>query len=322
MMTTHEAPETITEITDLVGVRPLSDHEFLLFQNLISRETGIYLPISKKALLVRRLGHRLIDLGITSFSAYYRRIEREGDTEERVRMIDCICTNETQFFREPRQFRFLEENVFPDWAEQAAARLRPRRIRAWSVPCSTGEEPFSLAMLLLDRFPPWEGWEVEIVASDLSTRAMDQARRGEFSLDKAKDIPDRFLHRFMMRGIRGQRGRMKVGREIRRAVSFLPVNLVAERLPQMEPFDLIFCRNVLIYFDAQAKLRAARHLVQQLTPGGFLFLGHAESLNGLAEGMRSVMPTIYVHAERALSPRLAELVAGRRSKQPRKGAER
>ena len=273
----------------------ISGREFALFQGLIHREAGIYLSEAKKALVVGRLSRRLRELGLDSFGAYYRRLV-EGNQEERVRMLDCICTNETHFFREPRQFEFLEQQVFPEWAARAAAAGMPKRIRAWSAACSTGEEPYSLAMTLLARFPPSSGWSLEILASDLSTRALDQAKAGLWRIDKAKEIPERCLKAFMLRGRGPQEGVMKAGPEIRSLLRFQRVNLNQDRYPVPGPFDLVFCRNVLIYFDVASKARVVNRLLDQLAPGGYLFLGHAESLTGLTDRGRSVGPTVYVRA--------------------------
>ena len=272
----------------------ISAKEFALFRDLIHRESGIFLSEAKKALVVGRLGRRLRELGLSSLGAYYRLLA-EGDEQERMRMLDCICTNETHFFREPRQFEFLEQQVFPEWAARAAAG-RPRRIRAWSAACSTGEEPYSLAMTLLARFPPSSGWTLEILASDLSTRALDQARAGLWSVDKAREIPERYLKAFMLRGRGPQEGVMKAGPEIRSLLRFQRVNLNQDRYPVPGAFDLVFCRNVLIYFDVASKAGVVHRLLDQLAPGGYLFLGHAESLTGLSDRGRSVGPTVYVRA--------------------------
>jgi chemotaxis protein methyltransferase CheR len=272
----------------------ISAKEFAFFRDLIHRESGIFLSEAKKALVVGRLGRRLRELGLSSLGAYCRLLA-EGDEQERMRMLDCICTNETHFFREPRQFEFLVQRVFPEWAARAAAGM-PRRIRAWSAACSTGEEPCSLAMTLLAHFPPSSGWTVEILASDLSTRALDQARAGLWSIDKAKEIPERYLKAFMLRGRGPQEGVMKAGLEVRSLVRFQRVNLNHDRYPVAGPFDLVFCRNVLIYFDVASKIRVVNRLLDQLATGGYLFLGHAESLTGLSGRVRSVGPTVYVRA--------------------------
>jgi chemotaxis protein methyltransferase CheR len=273
------------------GVRPLTEAEFKAFQSLVYGEAGIHLSAAKKPLLVGRLTRRVRALGLDSFAAYYDHVQR--DALEKVHMLDAICTNETHFFREPRQFEYLAERVYPAWAAAAAAGERARKIRVWSAACSSGEEPYSLAMSLLSRFPAADGWTVEIVASDLSTKVLARAQSALWPMDKAAEIPEPLLRRFMLRGIGSQEGWMKAGPEIRSVVSFTRANLNDDRCPVAGPFDLVFCRNVLIYFDAQSKAAVIRRLQARLAPEGLLFLGHAESLNGLTDRMKSVGPTVY-----------------------------
>lgn len=284
-------------------VRPATEREFVMFQALIQREAGIHLPASKKALLVRRLSGRLRELGLPNFGAYYRRVTEEGDSVERTRMLDCICTHETHFFREPRQFEFLEKSVFPAWKAEADGGLRPRRLRVWSVPCSTGEEPFSLAITLLHHFPPRTGWRLEVLASDLSMGVLTRARQAEWPIEKAAEIPDRYLRSYMLKGVRSQEGKMKAMPEIRRLVRYQRVNLNDEHYPVAGSFDLILCRNVLIYFDAEVKARVVDRLLRHLDPRGYLLLGHAESLNGLNESLQPIVPTVYAHPTTAATHR-------------------
>jgi chemotaxis protein methyltransferase CheR len=281
----------MTSTTPTLG-RGLSGAEFRLFQDLIHREAGIFLSESKKALLVGRLSRRLRELGLASFGDYHRYVTTE-DPAERTRMLDCVSTNETHFFREPRQFDFLEDRVLPDWRAAAEAGVRPRRIRVWSAACSTGEEPYSLAMTLLGRFPPESGWQIEILASDISTRVLERAREAVWPIEKAAEIPERHLKRFMLRGARSQEGRMKAGPEIRSVVRFERINLNADSYPVTTRFDLIFCRNVLIYFDGPSKMRVTRQLVRHLEPTGYFFLGHAESVVDAAAELQRVGPTVY-----------------------------
>ena len=266
---------------------PLADAEFQLFQGLIYREAGISLTDEKRELLVARLTRRLRALGLRSFGVYYRRVKK--DAEERMRMLDCITTNETHFFREPHQFDFLREVVLPAWEEAGNSGGRPRRIRAWCAGCSTGEEPYSLAMTLLHHLP---GWAVEILATDLSTRVLDVARAGMWSVDKAKEIPSPYLKRYMLKGRRGQQNKMKAGVEIRSVIEFRRLNLNDEDYPLRGRFDLIFCRNVMIYFSAESRMRVIRRLLGRLEPWGYFFVGHAESLGGVA-GVHNAIPTVY-----------------------------
>jgi chemotaxis protein methyltransferase CheR len=207
--------------------------------------------------------------------------------------LDCLCTNETQFFREPEHFEFLQQHVFPEWAWRAARGLMSRRVRVWSAACSTGEEPYSLAMSLLSHFPPGSGWEVEVLATDLSTWALERARQGLWPVEKAASIPQPLLRAFMLQGVRSQAGWMQAGAQSRELLRFARVNLNDERGWPAGPFELIFCRNVLIYFGAEARARTLRALLRRLPPTGYLFLGHAESLTGTTEPTRCVAPNIY-----------------------------
>jgi chemotaxis protein methyltransferase CheR len=287
--------------TDSVDSRPaaaltriLTPREFRLFQALIQREAGIHLSEAKKVLVEGRLARRLRELGL-DFADYYGLVET--DPQEKVRMLDCICTNETHFFREPRQFEFLETHVFPEWRARAEAGTMARRVRVWSAGCSTGEEPYSVAMAFLARFPPSSGWEIEVVATDLSTRVLDRAQAAVWPIDKAKEIPDSYLKAFMLRGSGPEEGRMKAGPLVRSRVRFQRLNLNAEPFTFAGGFDLILCRNVLIYFDAASKARVVGRLLERMEPGGYLFLGHAETVTGLGARTRSVGPTVYAHAD-------------------------
>jgi chemotaxis protein methyltransferase CheR len=270
--------------------RPITDREFRLFQALIHREAGIQLSPAKKELLMGRLGRRLRELGLNAFGAYYDYVQDAGESEM-VRLLDAISTNETSFFREPRQFEFLDQRVFPQWK---AAPGGPRRIRVWSAACSTGEEPYSIAMALLHHFPTHAGWDFDIRATDLSTRALDRARAAVWPMDKAREVPDDHLRAYMLRGTGPQRGMMKAGPRIRAIVRFDRLNLHDAAYPALGYFDLIFCRNVLMYFSAEAKTHVVGHLLRHLLPAGYLFVGHAETLAGLTDRLRAVMPTVYV----------------------------
>ena len=232
---------------------PITDQEFALLQQLIQREAGIYLAPVKRDLLVARLGRRLRELGIRSFGAYHRLVRRDPD--ELGEMLDRISTNETRYFREPSQFDFLTTQAFPAWEAEARAGRRRRRLRAWSAGCSTGEEPYSLAMCALAHL---SGWSVDVLATDLSRQALARAREALFPVERAEQIPPRYRSRFMLRGVRSREGWMKAGPELRSAVRFGRLNLSRELPAESEPFDLILCRNVLIYFHPTTRARALR----------------------------------------------------------------
>ncbi len=269
----------------------LSDHDFRRFQNIIYRTAGIHLSHNKRAMLAARLSKRLRALKMERYGEYLDRVEGSGD--EVVQMLDCVATNETRFFRERKQFDFLQSVLVPQWKADASAGKRPRSLRVWSAGCSTGEEPYSLAMELLGSFAGGPQWDISIMASDLSTRALEVAIDGTWPVEKAPSIPEPWLKRFMLRGRRSQQGKMKAGQEIRSVITFFRLNLNDEDYPVGSGFDLILCRNVLIYFDAPSRRRVIDRLVDRLAPGAFLFVGHAETLHGVTTRVRSVAPTIY-----------------------------
>jgi chemotaxis protein methyltransferase CheR len=270
-------------------VTEISDDEFALFQALISHESGIHLTLTKKPMLISRLMRRVNALKLSSFGEYYRYV-MQNRHDEMVRMLDAVSTNETWFFRNPKHFSFVRETMCPLWLAEARDGGRPKRINAWSAAASSGEEPFSLAMALLDGLP---GWDILILATDLSSRVLDRAQAATWSMEKSGDIPPRYLKRYMLRGTGAQEGKMKAGADIRSLVTFRRFNLNDEFWSlETEQFDLVFCRNVLMYFDAGRRERVLRRILKSLPPRGYLFLGDAESLSGFA-GIRMVAPSVY-----------------------------
>ena len=266
---------------------------FEKFQKLIYSETGIWLGSSKTALLCGRLFRRLRALDITSLETYYECVSRPDQAEERARMIDAITTNETRFFREIRQFEFMVQTVIPLWRSYAQEGVRTRRVRIWSAGCSSGEEAYTVAMLSARHLPAHEGWDVRILATDISNRVLEKACKGIYPISKATELPHDLLHSFMLRGVAEREGEMKVKVEIQRMIDFRRVNLDEESTLSESPFDAIFCRNVLIYFDAASKSRAVSRLARHLVTNGFLFVGHAENLSSMSSELRSLEATIY-----------------------------
>ena len=277
-------------ISEGSGINP---ELFSKFQGLIYQEAGIWLASHKTALLTGRLARRLRLLGLSNMHEYYRLVTQPDQQHERAIMIDCITTNETHFFREPRHFELLAHQVFPRWKEQAAAGARPKHLRIWSAGCSTGEEPYSLAMMLLKYFPKELGWDLEILATDISTGVLEKARAAIFPLDKSKEIPQDYLHDHMLKGVADQEGTMKASPDLQRLVRFARVNLHAGSYPLSASFDLIFCRNVLIYFDRESKEKVVNGLLRHLLPSGLLFVGHSENLNGVTPRLKTIVPTVY-----------------------------
>lgn len=272
----------------------VSDEEFRLFQRFIHDQAGIFLSPAKRALLAARLTRRVRTVGLTTFSAYYRHMLAAGNEEQKI-VLDAICTNETRFFREAAQFDFLEREITPGWLR----RERPlRSIRIWSAACSTGEEPFSIAMALHEPLMR-AGCSLEIIATDLSTRVLARAASAEWPVAQADQIPDRHLRRYMLKGRNSRDGIMRATPELRALVHFQRLNLNDAAWAMSGGFHAIFCRNVLIYFDAVGKRRVVDRLVRHLAPGGWLFLGAAESGNGWRDDLVSVRPSIYRYEPRA-----------------------
>jgi chemotaxis protein methyltransferase CheR len=266
------------------------------FQRLIHGETGIWLGDSKSALLCGRLSRRLRALGISALDQYYELVMQPNQHEERVLMVDAITTNETRFFRDPRHFEFLEARAIARWRSEAQQGLRSRIVRIWSAGCSSGEEPYSLAMLLARHLPSDQGWNTTILATDISTRMLARARIGIYSMTKSADIPEALLKDHMLKGVDKQTGQMKVMPEIQSMVDFQRLNLNHGPYPPDGHFDVIFCRNVLIYFDLQAKQKTVERLTRCLARNGLLFVGQAENLSTVNSQLRSLAPAVYARA--------------------------
>jgi len=237
--------------------------------------------------LARRLRHH----GLKTFTDYYALVSESA--EERVQMLDAISTNETHFFREAQHFELLESEIFPQWIRDVDEGRRNRKIRVWSAGCSTGQEPYSLAMMLLAHFPAAAGWEIEIIATDLSTRVLSVAKKGVWPAKGASEIPLEYLKAFMLKGVGEQAGQIKATPELRSLIKFCRVNLNSSTYPFVGPFDLIFCRNVLIYFDERSRDSVVRRIVSFLSPTGYFFVGHAESLHRMGDILSTYVPTVY-----------------------------
>jgi chemotaxis protein methyltransferase CheR len=277
----------------------LAAEEFHLFQALVLRESGIHLGAKNRAMLVSRLWKRLRALELNSFSSYYRRVK--ADPQEMVLMLDCICTNETHFFREPAAFDCLRGSVFPEWVAAADAGKRGRTLRIWSAACSTGEEAYSLAMSLLTYFPPAADWKIEVLGTDLSTKVLARASAGIWPAEKISGVPLEYQRRFLLKGFGPDKGKIKAVDELRQVVRFQRLNLTQQPYAVTGPFDLIFCRNVLIYFQWETKIKVVDSLGKYLTPNGYLFLGHAESLHGVADKLQLVAPKVFPSPRTAMA---------------------
>jgi chemotaxis protein methyltransferase CheR len=276
----------------------ITDKEFKAIANLVLREAGIALTPHKRALVIARLSGRVRDLGLPSFGDYYERVLE--DPAELGRLLDRITTHETRFFREARHFALLEDAPYRRWKTR---RHGPKLLRFLSAGCSTGEEAFSMAMSARYHFPPEAGWTVEVVAIDISLGTLTQARAATWSIDKAKDIPEPYKKAFMLQGVGAHASRMRASRELRSIVHFRCANLNHDSCLALGLFDVIFCCNVLMYFDSEARRRAISRLLARIKTDGLLFLGHAESLTGFEERVYCMAPNAYSLAPQTVDRR-------------------
>ncbi|SMF95113.1 chemotaxis protein methyltransferase CheR [Methylomagnum ishizawai] len=263
----------------------ITDKEFAQIRDFIYRKTGIAMGDSKKALVSGRLFKRLQHCGLRNFNEYFALITSGSFPKELQTAIDLLTTNETYFFREEKHFEFLKTQVLP------AAR-RGGTYRVWSAACSSGEEPYSLAMLLADSLG---GMEFDILASDISTRVLEKARRGLYPMERVERIPPEYLKRYCLRGTGEYDGMLLIEKQLRAKVRFEQVNLIAP-MPDVGQFDLIFLRNVMIYFDMETKRQVVGQLLKALKPRGYFFIGHSESLMGVTDKLTMLRPSIYRHA--------------------------
>lgn len=262
----------------------ITDHEFTQFQRFIYGAAGISLDHSKKALVSGRLARRLTARRLSSYGEYLRLLNTGAESNELQTAVDLLTTNETYFFREPKHFAFLRNQV-------TTKRMPGTCFRVWSAAGSTGEEAYSIAMVLQDCIPGQ--WEV--VASDISTRVLRRARRGHYGLERIQHLPSGYLERFCLKGCGPYEGTFLINERLRKQVRFQNINLNAT-LPHIGAFDIVFLRNVLIYFNVATKREVVARVLQTLRPGGYLLIGHSESLVDLNLPVRCVAPAIYQKA--------------------------
>ncbi|WXL26790.1 protein-glutamate O-methyltransferase CheR [Ectopseudomonas mendocina] len=260
----------------------LSEDEFRQLQVLFYERIGIQLLPVKQPLVRGRLGKRLRALGIGSYREYHQFLLSPQGAEELEIAIDLITTHETYFFREPQHFEFLRQVILPQYVKQTD-------FNVWSAACSTGEEAYTLAMVLHEARHPLL-WRV--LASDISRHVLDCGRRGLYPLARSKNIPLHYLKRYCLKGQGAYQGQFLVAAELRRQVGFVQLNL-NQKVPGVGPFDLILLRNVLIYFDPKTKQRVLEHVVERLKPGGWLLVGHSEALYEHRLPLQQVSTSIY-----------------------------
>lgn len=269
----------------------LNDKQFRRLSEYIETEIGIKMPSTKRSMLESRLQKRLRTLQLEEFDTYLDLAFTRG-ADELVHMIDAVTTNKTDFFREPDHFEQLQHHILPDRIEHDGWGVE-QPLYLWSSACSTGEEPYTMAIVMKEIQRKYTRFRFKILATDISTRVLEHAARAVYSEERIKPVPVDLRKRYFLRSRNRASETVRVRSEVRNTVHFHRLNLMDDRYPLREQYHIIFCRNVLIYFERDRQLQLLNRLHQHLVPGGYLLLGHSESLAGASLPVFSVAPTIY-----------------------------
>ena len=263
----------------------LSRRDFAAVSSLARQNIGIEFGPDKEQLVAGRLGKLVRRLGFASFKEYYEHLRADRSGEEMVQLVDVLTTNHTSFFREHAHFNYLVQHVFPHWDSRC-------RRRIWSAACSTGEEPYTIALIARECRGTMGGALPSILASDISTRVIETARKGIYPADRLEKVLVPWLQKHLLRGDGQWQGWYRMRPEIMSMVEFRRINLI-ETFPAVGSFDVIFCRNVMIYFSHDTQEQLVNRLATCLEPGGYLFVGHSESIAGARHGLEHIQPAIY-----------------------------
>jgi chemotaxis protein methyltransferase CheR len=262
----------------------LQPREFNLIRRMVYEKFGIDLE-GKEVLVAARLGKKLREQGLSSFKQYYEHVQKDTTGDALTTMVDALTTNHTSFFRETQHFDFLRKVILPELQP-------PGQIRIWSAACSTGEEPYSIAFTLMEELGQSASSRAHILATDISTRVLATAQRGLYPASRFQQVPVDRMRRHLLKGSGASTGDYMVKKETRALVEFKRLNLM-EDFSSVGLFSVIFCRNVMIYFDRETQQSLVNRLAAQLEPGGYLLIGHAESLNGVEHSLKYLCPATY-----------------------------
>ena len=269
----------------------MGEGEFQRFSELIHTEFGIKMPPTKKVLLQSRFQKRLRSLGMSCYKEYCDYVfSKEGREQERQHLIDVVTTNTTHFFREPKHWTIMNQTVMPDLWRRGIGRGQP--LKMWSAGCSSGEEPYTLAMVLSEWAAGHSGFDFTILATDISHEILQKAMRAIYSMDKADEIPMEMKKKYVLKGKNKANPRIKMDKNLTSKVKFQRLNFMDNfSLPDKQ--DIIFCRNVVIYFDRATQEVLFNKFCNNLKQGGYLFIGHSESLSGMKLPIKQVAPTVF-----------------------------
>jgi len=261
----------------------ISDKEFNLFKSLIYDKAGITLSKNKRTLVVSRLSKRMRQLEIDSFRKYYNKVTEESNGVELQNAIDFLTTNETYFFREDKHFEYLKKNVLNKLNAGSS-------FKVWSAASSTGEEAYSIAMVLAEKFGLSSSWSV--YGTDINSDVVKQARRGLYSISESEKIPKGYLREYCLKGVREQSGMMLMDSRLKKHTKFDMLNINGSWPESISVFDVVFLRNIMIYFDLETKQKLVDKIADKIKPGGYLFIGHSETLNQVSERFKVIRPSI------------------------------
>ncbi|MFW5730760.1 MAG: CheR family methyltransferase [Desulfonatronovibrionaceae bacterium] len=277
-------------MTNDLTIRKLAERDFKKLSQFISSELGIKVPPSKKTMLESRLQRRLRSLGMSDYKDYCEYLfSLKGMEIEMPHLMDAVTTNTTHFFREPKHFEFLFDKVLPEWLEKHGTY---KEFVVWSAGCSTGEEPYTLAMVLSEFAEQHSGFSFVVVATDINNEVLEKANLAIYPLEKADSIPPNLRRKYLLRSKDRKKSLMRIVPALRNRVRFRRLNFMGE-FGFREPLDVIFCRNVMIYFDRVVQEKLLQKFVAHLAPGGYLFIGHSESLAGMDLNLVQAAPTVY-----------------------------
>ena len=279
---------------NLHSIDTLKVKEFNRLSNFIMSQYGIKMPPVKRVFLQSRLQKRLKSLSINSFEEYTKYLfSAQGQKEELENLIDSVSTNKTDFFREPVHFRFLLENGLDNYL----SKRKDKGLKIWSAGCSSGEEPFSIAMTMNEYALLNDSFRFKIFATDISTKMLEHAKAGIFKMEKIDTIPIQYHRKYLLKGKNSYEDKFRIHPDIMSKISFQKFNLLSQSYNTIGNQDIIFCRNVLIYFERKIQDRILNQISQLLNPGGFLFLGHSESITGFNLPLEYLRPTIFMKKE-------------------------
>lgn len=269
----------------------LTDEDFRKLSRFITEQTGIKMPDVKKVMLQSRLQKRLRHLNMTSFKEYVEYVfSEEGLQNELIHMLDVVSTNKTDFFREPVHFEFMEKTILPEHIEHYPLN---RPVKIWSAGCSSGEEVYTIAMTISEFKKDHPGIDFSILGTDISTEILQKAVDAIYKEEKTAMMPMELKKKYLLRSKDRKKKLVRVVPELRKKAAFRRLNFMDEHYPVNESFDVIFCRNVLIYFNREKQEQVIRKLIERLRKGGYFFIGHSESIMGMDLPLTQIRPTIF-----------------------------